>query len=146
MVTTVEVDVQGRVDTLVRAAPGGEERRRTEYLGTAWFDGRPYVDGMVLRRAAEAPKGIRVPAIDTAVFVPDSLPYARERLGDAQLNVTAALQATGEGGAVLRATASFADDPSGSPTWIQLRFEAYGPWPFGIAYRVVALTAPDAAA
>jgi hypothetical protein len=144
MTWSVEVDSQARVDTLVRSAPGGEERRRTEYQGTVWFDGRPVPAGMRLARAHDAPKGIRMPGIDTALFVPDSLPYARERLGGAELSVFTALQASGGGGAVLRATPSFADDPSGAPTWVQLRLEAYGPWPFGIAYRVVALTPVDA--
>jgi len=37
------------------------------------------------------------------------------------------------------------DDPSGAPTWISLRVLAFASWPLGLSYRVVALTAPDAA-
>ena len=139
---TIEIDPQPRVDTIVRV-PGGEERRRTEYAGTLWIDGRPEDGGMVLRRSADAPKGIRTPSMDVALFLPDSLPYAREKVADAQLTVTAALQASGETGVVLGAEAAFADDPSGAPAWIQLHVHAFGSWPCGIAYRVVALTQPE---
>jgi hypothetical protein len=38
--TMIEVEPQPRIDTLVRL-PGGGEARRTEYTGTAWFDGKP---------------------------------------------------------------------------------------------------------
>jgi hypothetical protein len=74
------------------------------------------------------------------------LPYRREALEGAQLTVTASLQACGEQSAILTADAAFADDPSGSPTWIQLRITAHGGFPLAIAYRVVALVAPEAVA
>jgi hypothetical protein len=76
--------------------------------------------------------------------VPDSLPYRREALNCAQLSVSAALQASGEQAAVLGAWASFGDDPSGSPAWVHLQISAFAHWPIAVAYRVVALTAPDA--
>jgi hypothetical protein len=139
----VEIDPQARVDTLVRGAPGGEERRRTEYTGTVWFDGRPEITGPALRRSQNAPKGIVMPDKDAAVFLPDSLPYARDKIADAQLSVSAVLQGSGEHGLVLAARAAFVDDPSSAPTWIQLHIQAYGGWPLVVAYRVVALTAPD---
>jgi hypothetical protein len=44
MMTMIEVEPQPRIDTLVRLAAGGESRR-TEYTGTAWFDGKPVVSG-----------------------------------------------------------------------------------------------------
>jgi hypothetical protein len=138
-VTTTEIHPQPRVDTIVRIAPTGEERRRTEYLGHVWFDGRPVISGMTLSREQSAPRGIRVPTIDGAFFLPDSLPYDRQQIADSQLSVSTALRASRDG-AILEAGAAFVDDPSGSPTWVQLRIQAYGPWPFGISYRVVALT------
>jgi hypothetical protein len=78
------------------------------------------------------------------LFVPDSLPYDRGRLADAKLSLTAVLAATGETGAVLNVTATFTDDPSGSPTWIQLAVQGHIGWPAGVGYRVVALTPLDA--
>jgi hypothetical protein len=140
----VEIEPQPRVDTLVRV-PGGAERRRTEYLGTVWLDGKPRIDGLRLVRGTDAPKGIRYPEKNVSFFLPDSLAYARNRLGDAQLSVTAAAVAIGENGALVETAASFVDDPSGAPAWVNLRVLAFASWPLGISYRVVALTAPDAA-
>jgi hypothetical protein len=140
----VEIEPQPRIDTLVRV-PGGGERRRTEYLGSAWFDGKPRIAGYHLERGAELPKGIRPPEKNLSFFLPDSLAYAREKLADAQLSVTTAALAIGDNGALIEAAASFVDDPSGEPTWVNLRVLAFGSWPMGISYRVVALTAVDAA-
>jgi hypothetical protein len=53
--TMIEVEPQPRIDTLVRL-PGGGEARRTEYVGTAWFDGKPVVAGL----------GYHPPAVCTA--------------------------------------------------------------------------------
>lgn len=140
--TAINLDPpQPRVDTLVRDLDG-RDLRRTEYAGTAWFDGKPIIDGLALRLPPGGPKGVRLPFVDVAFFLPDSLPYARDRLGDATLSVSTVLQ--GGGGAVLQAAAEFVDDPSGAPTWVRLRINAHAPWPTGIGYRVVALTAPDA--
>jgi hypothetical protein len=141
---TVEPLPQPRVDTLVTDAAGGEQRRRTEYIGTAWIDVRAEAAGPVLRRIGSP--GISTPAKDVAFFVPDSLPYRREHLGGAQLSVAASLQASGEHSAILAAEAAFVDDPSGAPAWIQLRISAHSGWPCAVAYRVVALTSPDAVA
>ena len=141
----VEIEPQPRIDTLVRV-PGGAERRRTEYLGNVWLDGKPAVDGLVLRRPEAAPKGIRMPEKNVSFFLPDSLAYARDRIGDAQLSVTTAALAIGESGALIQTVAAFVDDPSGAPTWVNLRVLAFSGWPLGFSYRVVALTAPDAVA
>ena len=141
--TMVEVEPQPRIDTLVRL-PAGGEARRTEYTGTAWFDGKPEVSGMLLRRAANAPRGIRTPNFATSFFVPDSLAYNRAALGDATLTVSVLLQASGEVGAIVGAAATFTDDPSGVPTWIQVHVQGHLGWPAGVGYRVVALTPPDA--
>ncbi|MFZ0834629.1 MAG: hypothetical protein WAM92_16445 [Mycobacterium sp.] len=144
MTTMIEVEPQPRIDTLVRL-PGGAEARRTEYVGTAWFDGKPEVTGLTLRRPANAPRGIRSPNMQAAFFVPDSLPYSRAALGDAKLSMSVALCGAGETSAITDTAAVFTDDPSGTPTWIQVHIRGHLEWPSGIGYRIVALTPPDAA-
>jgi hypothetical protein len=141
--TMVEVEPQPRIDTLVRLPHGGEARR-TEYVGTAWFDGKPIVSGLGLRRAPNAPKGIRMPNFSTSFFVPDSLAYDRAALGASTLTVSVVLQAAGETSAIVEAAATFTDDPSGRPTWIQLHLAGHLGWPAGVGYRIVAMAAPDA--
>jgi hypothetical protein len=143
MTTMIEVEPQPRIDTLVRL-PGGGEARRTEYVGTAWFDGKPEVSGMTLRRSPNAPRGIRMPNFEASFFVPDSLPYSRAALGDATLSLSVLLRAAGETSAIVDAAAVFTDDPSGAPTWIQVHIRGHLGWPAGVGYRVVALTPPDA--
>jgi hypothetical protein len=140
----IEVEPQPRIDTLVRLAGGGEARR-TEYVGTVWFDGKPIIAGLVLRRAPNAPRGIRHTNFEASFFVPDSLPYNRAALGDATLSVSVTLRAGGgETSAIVDAAAVFADDPSGSPTWVQVHVRASLSWPAGVVFRIVALTPPDA--
>ena len=110
--TMIEVEPQPRIDTLVRLAAGGEARR-TEYVGAVSFDGKPDVSGLMLRRSPNAPRGIRTPNFATSFFVPDSLPYIRERLGEATLSVSVLLRGSGETSAIGDAAAVFTDDPSG---------------------------------
>lgn len=142
--TMVELEPQPRIDTIVRLPDGGEARR-TEYVGTAWFDGKPLINGLTLQRSPHAPRGFRRTSFEATFFVPDSLPYDRGALGDAVLSASVVLRGSGgELSAIVDATAAFADDPSGSPTWIQLALRANIGWPAGIGYRVVALTPPDA--
>ncbi|MCT7659615.1 hypothetical protein [Mycobacterium deserti] len=142
--TTVEVETQPRIDTVVRL-PDGREARHTEYAGTAWFDGKPVIRSGSLSRPRNAPWGIRNSAFSTSFFVPDSLPYQRSGLGDATLSASVTLRASGgEHDAVVRAAAIFTDDPSGAPTWIQLHIRGNLGWPAGIGYRIVALTPPEA--
>lgn len=140
----IEVEPQPRIDTLVRL-PGGGEARRTEYVGTAWFDGKPEVAGLMLRRPASAPRGIRTPNMQAAFFVPDSLPYSRAALGEAKLSISVTLCGSGETSAITDAAAVFTDDPSGAPTWVQVHIRGHLGWPAGVGYRIVALTPPDAA-
>ena len=118
----IEVEPQPRIDTLVRL-PGGGEARRTEYVGTVWFDGKPEIVGLTLRRSPNAPRGIRMPNFAASFFVPDSLPYSRAALGDATLSVSVMLRASGETSAIVDAAATFTDDPSGAPTWIQVHVQ-----------------------
>ncbi|UUO01365.1 hypothetical protein M4D79_23085 [Mycolicibacterium novocastrense] len=141
--TMVEVEPQPRIDTLVTLT-NGADARRTEYTGTAWFDGKPQVSGLTLRRAPNAPKGIRTPNFSASFFLPDSLPYNRVSLADATLSVSVVLQASGETGAIVDAAVTFTDDPSGAPTWLQLHVHGHIGWPAAVGYRVIALTSPDA--
>lgn len=141
--TMIEVEPQPRIDTVVRL-PGGGDARRTEYVGTVWFDGKPQVSGLMLRRAANAPRGIRAPNFSTSFFLPDSLAYHGAALGDAALSVSVVLQASGDTSAIVGAAATFVDDPSGAPTWIQVHLHGHLGWPAGVGYRIVALTPPDA--
>ena len=141
--TTIEVEPQPRLDTLVRL-PSGVEARRTEYTGVAWVDGKPELGGLSLRRSPHAPKGIRHPTFSIAFFVPDSLRYVRGALGGATLTVSVDLRASGDVGAIVDAAADFVDDPSGAPVWIQVRVTGSIGWPAGLGYRIVATTSPDA--
>ncbi len=141
--TMIEVHPQPRIDTLVRLPEGGDARR-TEYAGTVWLDGKPIVSGLTLQRSPHAPRGIRMPNFSTSFFLPDSLRYDRAALGGATLAVSVVLQASGERAAIVDAAATFTDDPSGAPTWIQVHVSGHLGWPAGVGYRVVALTPPDA--
>jgi hypothetical protein len=49
-----------------------------------------------------------------------------------------------ERAAIVDAAATFTDDPSGAPTWIQAHVSGHLGWPAGVRYRVVALTPPHA--
>jgi hypothetical protein len=140
----IQVETQPRIDTLVTDAASGEQRRRTEYIGTVWIDGRAEAAGMALRRIG--PPGITTPRKDASLYVPDSLQYRREALDGAQLSVSATIQASGDQGAILEAAASFVDDPSGAPAWVHLQLQAFSSWPCAIAYRIVAVTPTDAIA
>lgn len=140
--SVIEIEPQLRIDTLVRL-PAGGDARRTEYAGTVWFDGKPEVDGLLIR-SRHSPNGFRRPATQASFFLPDSLPYSRAELGDATLQISVALAAAGESSAIMAAAAVFADDPSGSPAWIQVHLDAHLSWPAGVGYRVVALTPPGA--
>jgi hypothetical protein len=141
--TLIEVEPQPRIDTEVRLAGGGEARR-TEYTGTAWFDGKPYVSGPVMQRSRSAPRGLRNATFEAGFFLPDSLAYDRAALGEATLTLSVTLQAAGDTGAVIDTAATFADDPSGAPTWIHVWLRAHIGWPAGVGYRVIALTPPEA--
>jgi hypothetical protein len=139
-----EILPQPRIDSLVRR-PDGTEVRRTEYAGAVWPQGRPLIeDAMTIRPNPGIPRGITLPNFDLAFYLPDSLPYVWKQVAEEPLQVTAALQGSGEVGAVVHATASWVQDRSGTPTWIQLRLVGHLGWQGGISYRVVALTAPDA--
>ncbi len=166
MTPMIEVESQPRIDTLVRL-PRGDDARCTEYAGTVWFNGKPVVHKRPLappgssifsfssfRWLHNAPSGEVEADVDASFFVPDSLPYSRAALGDAILSVSVLLRGSGTHavttpshplGVIIDAAASFTDDPSGSPTWIQLHVRGHVGWPAGVGYRIVALTRPEAA-
>jgi hypothetical protein len=137
---TIEVLPQPRIDTLVTDAATGAQRRRTEYAGTVWFGGRPQATGGG-PVAAEQPV-----VIDTPMFLPDSLPYRPDRLDDARIACSIAIQGSeGEGHQVLDHGAGPVADPrNAAVSWMQLRVTARARTPLGVSYRGVALVAVDA--
>jgi hypothetical protein len=68
----------------------------------------------------------------------------RHHNGDATLSLSVALAGSGEVGVIADAAATSTDDPSGTPTWIQVHIRGHIGWPAGIGFRVAALTPPDA--
>ena len=137
--TMIEVEPQPRIDTLVRLPDGGEARR-TEYVGTVWFDGKPEVSGLTLRRspqrAARHPDA-ELPDIVLRPGQPAVQPGRARRRDAVRLGRPAG---SGETSAIVDAAATFTDDPSGAPTWIQVHVRGHLGWPAGVGYRIVALT------
>ena len=84
-----------------------------------------------------------MPNFSASFFLPDSLSYPRAALGT-PASISVVLQGAGETSAIVGAAATFTDDPSGAPTWIQVHVHGHLGWPAGVGYRVVALTPPDA--
>lgn len=136
----IEVVPQRRIDTLVTDAVTGLQRRRTEYVGTAWFGGRPQPTGFGSVQVT------RPARIETPFFLPDSLPYRPDPLGDAAVTANVALQgAGGESSHVLDCRAGIVPDPRNPAVcWVQLQVLAIGRVPMAIAYRVDALVSPNA--
>lgn len=135
--SSIEVFPQPRVDLLVDDATG-VRRRLTEYTGTVWYGGHPKMTSMGTVSVS------RPARIESPVFLPDSLPYLPEKLGDATLSVTVSLVNLNEHAYLFGRTARFVADPGGRPTWVQLHIQASGYIPLAYDYRVVALTDPDA--
>jgi len=91
-------------------AVSGEQRRRTDYRGSVWFGQRPETGA----RRIVAPGARYLEWEGTAFFLPDSLPYRRAELADAQVSCSAAIQASHlDYHFVMDAHASWADDPRG---------------------------------
>ena len=124
---------QPRVDTVVADPVTGAQRRRGDYHGTVWFGG-----GRTRGEIAE----------DAAFFLPDSLPYWRNRLDDALLSCSVALQVqSGYPNRIDDPHAAWVPDPRvDGLAWIQLSFAVEGRDPLAVSYRVVALCSPEAVA
>lgn len=138
----LDIEPQPRLDTLVRRIDGTDVRR-TEYAGAVWLDGKPQLAGMSLRRPPGMPIGVRSTVFSVTFFLPDSLPYLRTAVNDSTLSIAADLRASGESGVITDAAVAFADDPSGVPTWLQVRLAGSLSWPAAVGYRVVVLAPPD---
>lgn len=134
-----------RIDTLVTDAATGEQRRRTDYSGSVWFGQPPEIGA---RRVVAS--GARFLAWESgSFFLPDSLPYRRGDLADAQVSCSVALHAAHRDyHLVLGTRASWVDDPRGGDLcWLQLEMTVHGSSePVGISYQVAALCAPAAVA
>jgi len=107
--TMIEAEPQPRIDTLIRLPDGGEARR-TEYVGTAWFDGKPIVSGLMaaaLAQRATADSGAELLHVVLRARQPGLRP-GRPRRSDAVVSVV--LQASGDTGAIVDAAATFTDD------------------------------------
>jgi hypothetical protein len=130
-----DVTAQPRIDTLVNDAATGAQVRRTDYSGVAWYGAPPDTSGRMISFNQEYLRE------DSAFFLPDSHPYAREHLGEASATCSVAVVGEpGEAYFVTHAEASFADDPRGGDhAWLALRIAVYGRQPLGISYRVTAI-------
>jgi hypothetical protein len=135
--TVIEVVPQPRIDLLVDT-PDGTRRRRTEYAGTVWYGGRPQLTAM---GAMSMTQGAR---IESPFFLPDSLPYRADALDGAVLQCTVAAANISDHVYLFENEASFVTDPSGAPTWVQVRVLATARVPLALSYRVIALTSLDA--
>ena len=131
--------MQPRIDMLVTDPATGGPRRRTEYSGTIWLGGRPVITaGMTMASGAFV---VNLPPF----FLPDSLPYKRDAVGDGIVAATVAVQSDVDHTMITDAQAAFVDDPGvAGRCWIQIALTMSARGPIGLSYRVVALTAPDA--
>ena len=131
-----------RVDTLVADPDSGEQRRRTDYAGTAWYGGRPTIVGIQPLPGSDA-------QIGASFWLPDSHAYEAGAAGSVQVQASAAVQgglATSTGGnlLVLDVGAALGADPQGSGTMlVYVTVSAVATLPFGVAYRVIVICAPD---
>jgi hypothetical protein len=135
--TTVEP--QPRIDTLVVDAVTGAQRRRTEYTGTAWYGTRPELGAFVLVRSGAA-------RIESAFYLPDSLPYRAELAGSAVIAVSIAVQsAAQESHQFVDRWVTLEPDPRNAAVcWLQLRIVAASWTPVAIGYRIDVLVPPEA--
>lgn len=133
--SSIEPVAQPRIDTLVKDSALNVERRRVEYSGTIWLGGRPqFSSGIVISSGSQVHD---VPPF----FLPDSMPYKRDALGNATIAGTVAAQSAPDDVEIGEAQFSFADDPSlPNRAWVQLALTMSGRGPIGISYRVVTLT------
>lgn len=139
----VTLEAAQRIDTLVADPVSGQQRRRTDYAGTAWYGGRPHMVG-------SHPLPGRNAEISASFWLPDSHAYDDAAAGAVQIQATAAVQsglATSTGGnlLILDVGAALGVDPQNSGTLlVYVTVAAVASLPFGVAYRVTAVCAPEA--
>ncbi len=135
------IEPQPRIDTLVTDVATGAQRRRTEYSGTVWFGSRPQLTGFgAITRGGAA-------RIDTAFFLPDSIPYRADAASVALITCSIALQsADSEGHQFIDRRASLVVDPRNPVvSWLQLQLLAMTRIPVAVSYRVDVIVPPDVA-
>jgi hypothetical protein len=131
-----------RIDTLVADPDSGEQLRRTDYAGTVWYGGRPQFVGRHPLPGADA-------QIGASLWLPDSHGYEAGAAGGVQVQATATVQGgltTSNGGnlLVLDVGAALGADPQNSAAMlVYLTVNAVASLPFGIAYRVIVVCAPE---
>jgi len=131
-----------RIDTLVTDPDSGEQRRRTDYAGTAWYGGVPQIVGSHPLPGTNA-------RISASFWLPDSDAYAAGAGGGVQVQATAAVQgglATSTGGNLLLLDvggALGANPHNGGTMLVYVTVNAVASLPFGIAYRVIVICALD---
>jgi hypothetical protein len=128
-----------RIDVVVADPVTGEQRRRTDYAGTVWYGGRPQMTGgMVMSRGGAA-------QITTPFWLPDSHVYEPGAAADAQVQASAAVQSSTEYGQILEVRAALGEDPQNSGALlVYMAVTAAARVPFGVAYRVTVICAPQA--
>lgn len=129
----VEVVPQPRIDVRVQSPTGDDSVRHTEYRGTIWFGGRPEARGgmVVSRGAAMAPTGDRT-------WLPDSLAYRTEGVGQVAVAATAALQSTRNDAQILAVSGELAPHPEHPElSYVMLTIAAAAQLPLGVSYQVV---------
>jgi hypothetical protein len=132
-----------RIDTLVVDPDTGEQRRRTDYAGTAWYGGRPQLVGRYPLPGQPAAH------ISEPFWLADSLAYAPGAVEGAQIQATAAVQgglATDSGGnlEILDVVAALGEHPeAGGALLLYVAVTAVASLPFGVSYRVTVVCAPE---
>ncbi len=138
--TVSAVPVQ-RIDTLVTDPTTGAPRRRIDYAGTVWYGGRPERGRTLVGSMTE---------ITTPFWLPDSHMYEAGAVGDTQIQATAAVQwawASSNGGRfqIFDVSAALGANPQHSGVlFVYVAVNASADLPFGVAYRVTVVCAPEA--
>jgi len=133
-----------RVDSLVTDPDSGEQRRRTDHAGTVWYGGRPQ-----LISGRHPLPGDTAAQISSSFWLPDSHAYDAVAGESVQIQATASVQgglATTAGGnlLILDVSASLAAHPHVSDTaLVYVTVNAAASLPFGVAYRVIVICAPE---
>jgi hypothetical protein len=134
------INPQPRIDTLTVHAVTGAQGRRTEYAGTIWFGEPPKLGGFLVTTRTGAAN------IDTAIFLPDSLPYRTDMAAQALVACTIAVQsAASEAHQFIASQAALVADPRNpAVSWVSIHLEAFAYTPVALSYRVDVIVPPEA--